>query len=55
MFCNADQCTPRCPAYTLLELGETHCQIVNAMLEAEEAKKKAYETMEDYWKNKNDR
>ena len=52
MFCDAAVCNPKCPAYVGLDFAETNCQIINAMLESEEAKKKAYQAMEAYWKDK---
>jgi len=51
MFCNAEKCTMKCPAYIGLDFGETNCEIINAMLKSEEAKKKAYRSMKVYWDN----
>jgi len=52
MFCGADKCEPKCPAYVGMS-DNTNCQIINAMLETEKAKRKAYQAMESHWKDKN--
>ena len=46
MFCNADKCTSLCPAYVYNhDDSRTQCRLINAQLEAEEARKKAYQSM----------
>lgn len=46
MFCNADKCDNKCPAYVYNYDDErTQCKIINAQLDAEEAKKLAYQAM----------
>jgi len=46
MFCNADKCDDKCPAYVINYDNErTECKIINAQLEAEEAKKALYQAM----------
>ena len=46
MFCNADECTSLCPAYIYnYDDDRTQCKLINAKLDAEEVKKKAYQNM----------
>ena len=52
MFCGADNCEPKCPAYVDTGDETTNCVIINAMLRSEEAKAKAYRAMESHWKDK---
>ena len=46
MFCNADKCNDKCPAYVInYDDDRTECMLINAQLDAEEARKKAYQSM----------
>ena len=46
MFCNADKCNTECPAHVINYDDErTECMLINAKLDAEEAKKLAYQAM----------
>ena len=46
MFCNADKCDSKCPAYVYnYDSSRTQCRLINAQLEAEEAKKLVFQAM----------
>ena len=48
VFCGAEKCSSRCPAYD----GSSYsvfCKIVSVQIKAENAKKEAYEKMKEYY------
>lgn len=46
MFCNVKECDNKCPAYVYNNNpGLTCCALMNAQIEADKAKKAAYDTM----------
>ena len=49
VFCGAEKCSNRCPAYDGSDFSFVFCKIVKAKIEAEKAKMKAYEKMTEYY------